>query len=843
MSGDFDAESPHALAAGVVIDALGTDASAGLEHDEVARRLDRIGPNVLPGEKPRPLWRLVIDQFRSPLIYVLLAAAVATIAIGHPVDSLVIAAVLVVNAGVGVIQEARAGAALAALASLAGGSAQATREGCSAHVPAADLVPGDLVVLEAGDRVPADLRLIECHELRIDEASLTGESVPVSKSTHAVASRTPLADRACMAFTGSLVTSGRARGIVVATGPRTQVGSIHALMASTQGVATPLTRQLASFSRLVTLVILILAALTFAVGILRGETVAYMTTGAVALAVGAIPEGLPAVVTITLAIGVSRMARRKAVIRHLPAVETLGSVTVICTDKTGTLTENRMTVQSVYCDGQWWPIGPGPVTADVRDCLLAGVLCNDARVGSGDEHAGDPMEVALLVAAQRAAPEVLRQAECMERIDEVPFTSATRRMAVLHAVPASGEALVSVKGAAEEVLALCGIGEAEASRVTQACADAGDEALRVIALASATVPASFSLDGDSLRRVRLRFLGLQALLDPPRPAASAAVHACHDAGIDVLMVTGDHERTARAVAKAVGVPAAGVFARVTAEDKLTIVHALQDEGHVVAMTGDGVNDAPALKQADIGVAMGESGTEVAKESADMVILDDDFATIEAAVEEGRTVYDNLVKFIVWTLPTNFAEGLIVLLAIGLNTALPILPLQILWINTVTAVALGVMLAFEPAEPDIMRRPPRPPRRALLSRALAIRVAIMGAAMLLGTFGAFVAAMRLGLDQGTARTVAVNCLVIMEIAYLLACRSLRGSLRSVGVMSNPWIWTGIGVTLALQLVLTYVPTMNSVFGTAPLDGCGWLIAGIPGPLIYAVASLLKRMPST
>ena len=833
----------HACTLIEVGEAARTDLTSGLTDREAQRRLEQGGPNVLPSGGGRALWRIVIDQFRSPLIYVLMAAALATLVIGYPVDALVIAGVLLVNAVIGFAQEARASSVLDALASLTVGPARVTRDGRALRVDSSELVFGDLVAIEAGDRVPADLRLIECHELRIDEASLTGESLPVHKSIDAMHVSTPLADRTCMAYAGSLVAAGRGHGVVTATGAGTEVGVIQALMTSTRTIQTPLTRQLAHFSRLITYLILGLAAVTFALGLVRGESAAYMVTAAVALAVGAIPEGLPAVVTITLAIGVSRMAKRRAVIRRLPAVETLGSVTVICTDKTGTVTENRMTVQSVFCAREWCAIGPGPVPPPVRACLLAGVLCNDARLGGPgvDGGIGDPTELALLEAAWRASPDVIEQAARMKRVQEIPFSSDLRLMATMHVRSGDSAGILTVKGALEEILALCQLDDEAQVAIERAASDAGDEALRVIAMATVGVPRDFHLTLQSLRSSALCFLGLQALQDPPRSAAIAAIETCHTAGIDVSMITGDHARTARAIARQVGIAEANVFSRVTAEEKLAIVRSLQGQGQVVAMTGDGVNDAPALKQADIGLAMGLGGTEVAKEAADMVILDDDFATIESAVEEGRTVFDNLVKFIVWTLPTNFAEGLIVLVAVGLNVALPVLPLQILWVNTVTAVALGVMLAFEPAEPDIMRRPPRAPGAPLLSRALMAQIVIVGAAMLLGTFAAFIAALRLDLTMDEARAIAVNALVAMEIAYLLTCRSLRGSLLSVGLFSNPWIWVGIGVTVVLQMALTYVPVMNEVFGTAPLGWTGWVLVVLPGPLVYGLATLLKRIP--
>ena len=843
----------------------------GLSEAEAARRLKEYGVNELPASRGRRPWQILLDQFRSPLVYVLLAAAGATIAIGQAVDSAVILAVVIINAAVGFAQEWRAGEALAALAALTVASATVIRDGESRSVESIVLVPGDVVSLEAGDRVPADVRLLECHELQIDEAGLTGESVPVPKSADPVNASTPLADRSCMAYAGTLVTSGRGRGVVVGTGTSTEMGAIQALMKSAQDLQTPLTRKLARFGQIITLAVLALAAATFVLGVLRGESASYMVTAAVALAVGAIPEGLPAVVTITLAIGVSRMARRRAIMRRLPAVETLGSVTVICTDKTGTLTENRMTVQSVFSAGEWWPIGPAPVSTPVKACLLAGVLCNDAQVAAGFEHSeddvGDPTELALIAAAQRAAPDVMRRAARMRRVQEIPFASELRMMATLHADDDPGLCRLVIKGAVEEVLALCEIGGAESSDSLRAAEEAGDQALRVMAFASTTVPRDYTLTIDGLRRTPMRFLGLQALQDPPRADAIRAVAACHDAGIEVKMITGDHVRTAHAIALQVGlvqrdaqvalqvlsghqlgileagdvdavISGTDVFARVTAEQKLIIVRSLQGQGHIVAMTGDGVNDAPALKQADIGIAMGLSGTEVAKETADMVLVDDDFATIEAAVEEGRTVYDNLMKFIVWTLPTNLAEGLVVLVAVAFATTLPMLPMQILWVNMATAVALGMMLAFEPAEPDVMRRPPRSPGQSIITGLMLRRIAVVGTAMLAGTFVAFALAVQGGWSEDEARTIAVNALVAMEIAYLLACRSLRGSLRSVGLLTNRWIWIGVVIMVTLQLAFTYLPFMNATFQTAPLRLSGWLPVLALMPLTYGIVGVLK-----
>ena len=865
----MDALTCHAVEVDEVARRLRTDVTRGLDHDEVQDRLEQFGPNSLDASPGPRAWHILVSQFRNPLIYVLLAAAAITIAIGRTVDAVVILGVVLVNAGVGFIQEWRAGVALAALAEMTVTSASVLRSGEVIRIPSMDVVPGDIVVIEAGDRVPADLRLTSVQELRADEASLTGESVPVHKSPDALPADTSLADQTNMCFSGTLITAGRGRGISVATGPATQMGRIQDLVASAEGVQTPLTRKLTRFSRLLTVLILGLAGLTFVLGLVRGENAGDMVTAAVALAVGAIPEGLPAAVTITLAIGVNRMARRNAIVRRLPAVEALGSTTVICTDKTGTLTQNRLTVQDIYAGHHSWSLNKlhGALPSEVHDCLLAGVMCNDASIGIDIEdlsdNVGDPTEWALISAA---SPEIRQEAARWPRVGEIPFSSELRFMATQNRNTDSGRMRVVVKGAVEELLTMSAIEDSN-RRVVLAVADAyGARALRVMAFAWCEVPADFSLNLRSLSLLPLDFLGLQAMIDPPRLEAIAAVRACHSAGIDVKMITGDHQRTAEAIARQIGLrPGNGsnlrvmtgrtlaslsasdahvavletdVFARVSAEQKLSIVRALQADGGVVAMTGDGVNDAPALKQADIGVAMGLDGTEVAKETAEIVLTDDDFATIEAAIEEGRGVFDNLTKFITWTLPTNLGEGLVILTAIVLGSTLPILPVQILWINMTTAVALGLMLAFEPKEPGIMTRPPRAPDSPIVTRELLVRIVIVGALMLLGSFGLFTAAVEAGATDEAARTLAVNAFVAMEIGYLFNCRSLHHSVWKIGWFSNAWIWIGIGSTVALQIAFTYLPFMNEVFGSAPLPLTGWLPVIALGVLISLVIGAVK-----
>jgi cation-transporting ATPase F len=892
----------HGLAAHEVVLLLETDPHRGLAGDEVGERLTRFGPNTLPAPKSAGLLVRILRQFHHPLIYVLLAAGVITAGLGEYIDSAVIFGVVVINAVVGFVQESKAEAALEGLRSMVRTHAKVVRDGHERTVPSGELVPGDLVLLEAGDKVPADLRLIRSSELRVNESALTGEPVPVSKDEVVLPEAIPVADRRNMTYSGTLVTTGSGAGIVVATGAETELGEIHRLVGAAETLATPLTRKLAGFSKILTVGILSLAAATFGVGLLRGQDAVETFTAAIALAVGAIPEGLPAAVTITLAIGVARMARRRAVIRRLPAVETLGSTTVICADKTGTLTENQMTVRAVWTPGGSFDVtgsGYSPdgvlqgatgarVGADadqaLRWSLLAGAACNDAALTEQDGRwgiVGDPTEGAMLVVAAKAGLDAHRVAELLPRLATIPFSSERRYMATLHRDATARHAadqVVLAKGAVERMIDLCGAQlDADGSVLPldrRAALDAaGDLAARGLrVLATAMRPAA-GMDefGEDVLPGSLVLTGVQAMLDPPRAAATAAVAACHTAGVAVKMITGDHAATAASIAGQVGllthqergrdqvltgvqlaalpaeefpeaVDRAAVFARVSPEQKLRLVEALQSRGHVVAMTGDGVNDAPALRQADIGVAMGESGTEVAKDAADMVLTDDDFATIEAAVEEGRGVFDNLTKFITWTLPTNIGEGLVILAAIVAGAALPILPTQILWINMTTAVALGLMLAFEPEEAGIMTRPPRDPDQPLLTRALVVRILLVSTLLVVGAWWLFEWELANGASLAEARTAALNVFVVVEAFYLFSCRSLTRSAWRIGVFSNRWIVVGVTVQAVGQLAVTYLPAMNTVFGTAPIGADVWLrvlAVATVSSLVVAVDKRLRR----
>ncbi len=859
--------APYRRPAEDVVRDLGGDASRGLTAAEAAARLERDGPNTLPAARGRgPLLRFLL-QFNSPLIYVLLAAAAVTALVGEHVDALVILGVVIVNAVVGFVQESRAERALTALAAMARTTAVAVRDGAPVKVPAAELVRGDLVVLEAGDKVPADLRLLRTDELTVDESALTGESAPVAKDPAALP-EVALADRTAMAFSGTLATAGRGAGLVVATGADTELGGINRLVQSTAAVQTPLTRKIAQFSRVVTVAILVLAAVTFAIGVLRGRGATEMLTAAVALAVGAIPEGLPAVVTITLALGVARMVRRGAIVRHLPAVETLGGTTVICTDKTGTLTQNQMTVTAVSAGGRDYTLtgtgyAPrGTVELDgrtidaadhpaLRETLLAGLGCNDARlaeIDGGWRITGDPTEGALLTSAAKAGLD-----RAPERTATLPFSSERRYMATLHE-----GGVVYVKGQLERVLQLCDDAAGPDGAPVPLDPDAvvaraeayGGEALRVLAFARGRAD---TLDGLP----RLTFLGLQAMLDPPREEAADAVRTCHDAGIQVKMITGDHAATAAAIGARVGlagevmtgaeltadvsperVQATTVFARVSPEQKLRLVQALQGSGHVIAMTGDGVNDAPALKQADIGVAMGRSGTDAAKESADMVLTGDDFASIEQAVEEGRGVFDNLVKFIVWALPSNIGLGLVLVAAIVAGTALPILPLQVLWLNMTAVLVLGLPFAVEPKDEHIMRRPPRDPGLPLLTRAMTTRILLVSAILLAGSFGLQHWERAHGASPEVAQTIVVNVFALTLLTYMFNCLSLDRPLLWRGVRRNPWIALSVVSLAALQVLYTYTPFMNDVFGSAPLGAAAWARIAVIAVISYLVVEALK-----
>ena len=881
----------HHLPADEALVLLESDATKGLDTFEVRHRRERFGANVLTPRKGASPFVRFLRQFNNPLILILLASSAITAVLKDILDAAVIFGVVFINAIIGYIQEARAEQAIEALAQTITTEATVIRGGKTLRLDAAELVPGDLVLLQSGNKAPADLRLIRSRDLQVAEAALTGESAPVEKLADVLlAPDTPLAERRNMAYASTLVTYGQATGIVTATGDNTEVGRISQLLSEAHDLQTPLTRKMATFSQIVLYAILALAAVTFGVGVWRGQAAGDTFYAAIALAVAMIPEGLPAALTVTLAIGVSRMARRRAIIRKLPAVETLGSTTIICSDKTGTLTQNQMTVSEIYAGetlyrvsgagyaptGQITPAGAAGESAALRETLTAGLLCNDSALVEDAGRwtvQGDPTEGALLAAALKGRLS-LEDREHAPRVDSIPFESQHQYMATLHDL-GPGRRMLYVKGAVEVVLARCAVAldawgqpvALDAARVHLAAERMAADGLRVLAFARREFPPTQETLAHEDLRADLTFLGLQGMIDPPREEAIRAVQAAQTAGIRVKMITGDHALTAGAIAQQIGLAGAearvltgkelaalsdeqlidaaettAVFARVSPEQKLRLVDALQARGHVVAMTGDGVNDAPALKQANIGVAMGIAGTDVSKEAADMVLTDDNFATIEAAVEEGRTVFDNLTKMIAWTLPTNLGEGMIILAAIVLGIALPILPIQILWINMMSAVLLGLTLAMEPGEPDIMRRPPRNPSAPILTRDLIRRTILVGLLILVGAFGLYELELRLGASAEVARTVAVNTVIVMEIFYLFNSRSLTQSVFRIGFASNRWIFAGSAAMLLVQLLFTYAPAMNRIFASAPIGLADWgriLLFGLASYLIIELEKWLTR----
>ena len=867
----------HQLPVEEAVQFLDVNLATGLSAEEARRRQGEFGLNRVTARRGTPGWMKFLQQFNQPLVYILLLAVGVTAVLGEWVDSSVIFGVVFINAVVGFLQETKAEKSIEALSRMVTTEATVRRDGRKLRIHSEDLVPGDVVLLQSGDRVPADLRLFLVRNLHVDESALTGESLPVPKHPDPLVLDTILAERKNIAYAGTLITSGQAESVVWGIGDQTETGRISRLISSAVELSTPLTKKIAQFSKLMLRVILALAAATFVLGIARGEKAEDMFMAAVALAVGAIPEGLPAAVTIVLAIGVARMAKRRAIIRKLPAVETLGSTTVICSDKTGTLTENQRTVTEILAGGKTYQVtGAGyepagelrlggeavnlPDHPALTECLRAGVLCNDSQLTREDGQRkvqGDPTEAALLVAAEKGGLIHADTHRDSPVLDSIPFESEHMFRATLHDTR-TGRVIYKV-GALERLLERCAdaLGEENSlvpldkAAVHRAAEEMAARGLRILALARRHMdPGHDTLEHAHVAE-SLTFLGLQGMMDPPRPEAIISVRKCQQAGIAVKMITGDHLVTARAVARQIGLMGneddgklvtlsgrelekisdaqlpevaerTAVFARVAPEQKLRLVKALQARGHVVAMTGDGVNDAPALKQADIGVAMGITGTDVAKSAAAMILTDDNFASIEAAVEEGRGVFDNLVKFIVWTLPTNVGEAMILLVAILFGTVLPALPVQLLWVNMSTAIFLGLMLVFEPKEKDLMTRPPRDPKRPLLTVSLLARTALISLIMLAGAFWLFFWELRAeGETEAAARTAVINVIVVVEITYLFSCRSLHHSIFTIGWLANRWAVAGALAMLGAQLLFTYAPVMNLLFHSAPIGGESWL----------------------
>jgi magnesium-transporting ATPase (P-type) len=867
--------------------------SNGLEADEARRRLVEHGPNKLP-EPPRPsAWWRFLAQFNNILIHVLLGAAAITALLAHWVDTAVILAVVIINALIGYVQEGKAEKAMDAIRRMLAPRASVLREGVRQTVDGEAVVPGDLVLLEAGDKVPADLRLLKVHGLQIQEAILTGESIAVEKRTDPVAADAALGDRKCMAFSGTTVTSGQGLGVVVATGARTEIGRISGLLSGVEALTTPLVQQMAVFAKWLTLFILVVAALLLGFGYLvLHHPFAEVFMAVVGLSVAAIPEGLPAVLTITLAVGVQVMARRNAIVRRLPAIETLGSVSVICSDKTGTLTHNEMSVASMLSARYLYRVHgtgyepAGGIDLDdetvppcehppIGELALAACLCNDAELQKREGRwtvEGDPMEGALLTFAGKAGLDVGETRGRWARTDVIPFDSKHRFMATLNH-DHEGNAFVFVKGAPERILAMCREHRDETGAAAPlerdywlARAEAiAAEGQRVLALAAKPMPSEHTVLEHEEIDASLALLGMVGLIDPPRDEAIAAVAECHSARIGVKMITGDHAITAAAIGRQIGLDKpdnvltgadidklddaqlaarvldTDVFARTSPEHKLRLVMALQSHGLTVAMTGDGVNDAPALKRADAGVAMGEKGSEAAKEASDLVLADDNFASITAAVREGRTVYANIKKVISWTLPTNAGEASTIILALLLGLTLPITPVQILWVNMITAVTLGIALAFEPTEDDTMARPPRPRGEALLSGDLIWHIVLVATLFLGGVFGIYLYAVERGYSIDLARTIAVNTLVVMEIFHLLFIRNMHSvRLTWKQLRGTRVLWVAIALVVAGQLAITYLPPLQEMFETESVRLGDALLILLVGVGLFVTIELEKRL---
>jgi Ca2+-transporting ATPase len=843
MNRPHPVEPWHRKDAATILSLLGTSPDSGLSNRDAQEKLEEIGANEIEAQRGHGVLRLFAHQFADVMIALLLAAAVISGWLGDVIDTAAIVVIVALNATVGVIQEYRAQRAIAALRRMSAPTARVLRDGELLEIPARDVVPGDIVQIEAGDVVAADMRLINAVDLGVDESALTGESVPVSKTDDVVhAGETALGERRNMAYKSTLVTRGRGSGVVIATGRATEIGRIADLLRGAGEARTPLQRRLARFSRRIALVVLAICGIVFATGLLQGQPALLMFMTALSLAVAAVPEALPAVITLALGLGARRLGEKNALVRRLPAVESLGSVTYICADKTGTLTENRMTLSVLYADGaehtELTAALPGLLGQRIGEVLA---LCNDA---DADSMRGDPTELALLAGAQAMGCDKRALVQRLPRTGELPFEAERRCMVTLH--DGSDGALALVKGAPERVIEGCRDQLTSQGRVamTDSLLEAADtmaeRGYRVLALAFRD---DFTGTGEvsaAELETGWTFLGFAGLIDPPRAGALDAIRECRAAGIVPVMITGDHPATARAIARQLEIADGAsesftgdelavlsddefeqhverirVYARVDPEQKIRIVRALQDRGHYVAMTGDGVNDAPALKAATIGVAMGRRGTDVAREAAELVLLDDSFATIVTAVNEGRRIFDDIRKFIRYTMTSNSGEIWVLVLAPLLGLPLPLLPLHILWINLVTDGLPGLALSAEPAERDAMQRRPRPPEESIFAHGMAGHILWVG--LLIGGLTLATQAWTWTRNEAEWQTMVFTVLVIAQLFHCLAIRSEQLSLASIGLFSNPALVVAILVTVLAQLAVIYLPPLNTVFRTQPLSG--------------------------
>lgn len=888
----------HALETEAVFQRVGSS-EEGLDITESKKRLKEYGFNTLQTKTSETIPRIFFRQLQNPIVYVLLLSTLLAFALKKFTDGFVVFSVVILNTIIGFVQEYQANRIIRALSAMVPHETTVIRSGDQKLIPASHVIPGDIVVLQAGDKISADMRLFSIKNLQCDESALTGESLPVSKSTETISPEAPVAERKCMAFSGTYVTAGIGLGVVVATGLKTEFGKISELIEHVVPLETPLSLTLKGIARWITCGVLAIGASLFIIGYLRGSSMFDSGLAAITLAVAAIPEGLPAIITIASAIGVRRMARKQAIVRQLPAVEAMGSTTIICTDKTGTLTHNEMTVQRIWThSGFSFVTGSGfaleghiipqkgvtkqAIQEEVIPLLRMAILCSDATLDQseiGCVPVGDPTEVALVVSGRKVNLNENDMRLKWKRKDVIPFESERRLMATLNISPEEKQ-YIFLKGAPEEILLRCNVDESTKVKLLKKVDEMAMDGMRVLAFAEKEIQASHihTLREDEIKG-NFGFLGFIGMIDPPRKEVYKAIKCCHEAGIKVKMVTGDHPVTAKAIGCDLGLLTAdqevvtgdqlsrlesnqwqeialkyNVFARVSPEHKLKLVMALQDQSHVVAMTGDGVNDAPALKRADIGVGMGVKGTAVAKEASDMILADDNFASIEAAVEEGRRVYDNLIKALVFILPTSLGQALVILIAVlffpihGGALLHPMLPVQILWINLVVAVALSLPLAFEVQEHDIMNRPPRKKTEPVLSGLILVRTLTVSVLMAIGAIGLFLWEYHLEIANGTvekiaiseAQTMAVTAMMLFQVFYLFHCRSLKLSVLKTNFFSNPSLLIGVGFVLLAQVAFIYVPFMNRIFYSSSLNVEAWLISTGVAIMIFLLIAFEKTI---